>query len=129
MPRLELLATLSNEWVTDDAVVQLLRTTPRLTFLGALGTPVTDATMLAVAECCPSMEKLLMQRFPITDAGLLAVAKTCPKLKAVNATGCELVTEPGKRAANAARPGLFPDVSPSMIHVPTQPMHGCSIKM
>lgn len=108
VPRLEMLAILNNEWVTDDAVVKLLRTTPRLNFLGVLGTAVTDDTMLAVAEACPGMEKLLVQRCPISDAGLLAVAEGCPKLKVVNVTGCEQITEEGKRAANAARPGLFP---------------------
>ena len=121
VPNLQFLALIMNQWVEDEAVVALVKTTPALNFVALTGTRCTDETLFALAAWCPKLAKVGVVTETTTDAGILALARGCPALTVLCTKrgpggwtwggDCVHVTEEGRRAAEKARPGLFPDVA------------------
>ena len=71
---------------------------PKLEYLDASATSVTDAAVEAIAKQCPLLHTLNVSQTNLTDAGLSVALALAPQLRSLNVVGCIKLTDAGFRA-------------------------------
>lgn len=83
--------------VDDDVFIFMLKAAPNIAFLDLAGTRLTDRSMEAIAEYCPSLSFLsLRMASQVTEDGICALLRACTCLDVVNLSW----TATGSRTAN-----------------------------
>ncbi|KIY74192.1 RNI-like protein [Cylindrobasidium torrendii FP15055 ss-10] len=81
--------------VTDDLIIGVARTAPRIQGLNLTGCSlVTDAAIMEVARNCPQMRRIKMSHLEsLTDQSIQALATSCPLLLEIDINHCKLITD------------------------------------